>query len=211
MRKINRDSFPHLVAVFLDRIRGQYSRIIMIFRMKWWQVDCGNKIRFYGMTLIRRHPKSKISLGNNCCFRSTEWSNFAGINHSCVISTLRDKAVIKIGNDCGFSGAVIAAAESISISDRVLIGANSIISDTDWHHTNMIKRRKSVEGEARSIVIESDVWLGMNVVVLKGVTIGAGAVIAANSVVIKDIPPNVLAAGIPAKVIKEISVREEVC
>jgi acetyltransferase-like isoleucine patch superfamily enzyme len=211
MIKVNRDSFPHLVAVLLDRVRGKYSRLLMVFYMKWWRIDFGVRARFYGTTCFRRHPNSQISLGNNCCFRSAEWSNLAGLNHSCVITTLSDNAVINIGNDCGFSGAVIAAAESVLISDRVLIGANSIISDTDWHHIDKIKRRESEKGESSPIVIENDVWLGMNVVVLKGVTIGAGAVVAANSVVIKDIPPNVLAAGIPAKVIREVLVREKLC
>ena len=52
------------------------------------------------------------------------------------------------------------------------------------------------------IVIQDHVWLGMNVIVLKGVTIGEGAIVAAGSIVTKDVPPHCLVAGVPAKVVK---------
>jgi acetyltransferase-like isoleucine patch superfamily enzyme len=54
------------------------------------------------------------------------------------------------------------------------------------------------------VTIEDNVWLGMNVIVLKGVTIGKNSMIAANSVVTKDIPENVLAGGYPCKVIRSL-------
>lgn len=104
---------------------------------------------------------------------------------------------------CGFSGTVIAAAESIDIGFNVICGANVTITDTDWHHTESVKR-KEIFAPAAPVVIGDNVWLCMNVTVLKGVTIGKGSVIASNSVVTRSIPPGVIAAGQPAKVVKYI-------
>ena len=88
------------------------------------------------------------------------------------------------------------------------LGVNCVISDTDFHSISYLIRRNPVEDKyahkSLPVVIEDDVWLGMNVTVLKGVTIGSGSVVAAGSVVVKDIPPHSLAAGNPAKVIKAI-------
>jgi len=84
-----------------------------------------------------------------------------------------------------------------------LCGANVTITDTDWHHLD-----RSLDGieppPSAPVIIGSNVWLGMNVNVFKGVSIGDNSVIAANSLVTKDIPENALAIGAPAKVIKKI-------
>jgi acetyltransferase-like isoleucine patch superfamily enzyme len=77
--------------------------------------------------------------------------------------------------------------------------------DNDVHQINYIER-KANKGKVKSapIVIEDDVWLGANVMVLKGVTIGARSIIGAGSVVTKSIPSDCIAAGTPAKVIKSL-------
>ena len=92
-----------------------------------------------------------------------------------------------------------------------MAGANSSISDTDWHPVDAVRRAAGELGErCRRSRIEDDVWLGANVVVLKGVTIGKGTTVAANSVVTKSIPPRVIAAGVPARVVKQIPGRRTV-
>ena len=73
-----------------------------------------------------------------------------------------------------------------------------MITDGDWHSGD------SRVGPPKSIEIGDNVWLGVNVVVLKGVHIGANTIIGAGSVVVSDIPANTIAAGNPCKVIKEI-------
>ncbi|GAO31958.1 galactoside O-acetyltransferase [Geofilum rubicundum JCM 15548] len=77
-------------------------------------------------------------------------------------------------------------------------GANTLITDSDWHLED------ARTGKPQPIVIEDNVWLGVNVTVLKGVRIGANSVIGAHSLVVKDIPANVIAAGNPCKVIKAL-------
>ena len=95
------------------------------------------------------------------------------------------------------SNGQIDCYDSITIGDNVKIGPNVVIRDSDNHQ---IIRDGSVK--SAPIHIGSNVWIGLNSVILKGVTIGDGAIIGAGAVVTKDIPPHCLAVGVPAKVIK---------
>jgi len=165
-------------------------------------IKTGKKLKFYGLPVAIRMIDSRIEIGNGCSFRSDFTSNLVGVNRKCIITTLRRNAEIKIGNNSGFSGTVIAAAGNIKIGSNVLCGANTTITDYDWHGIDPDKRNKSAE--PKPVVIEDNVWLGLNSVVLKGVIIGKNSVIGANSVVTKNIPANVIAAGNPCRVIKEI-------
>jgi acetyltransferase-like isoleucine patch superfamily enzyme len=99
-------------------------------------------------------------------------------------------------------GGSIAAAESIRIGARCLIGTHAIIMDNDFHRIE--PERRLEWPESRPIVIEDNVWLGARVTVLGGVTIGEGSCIGAGSVVIDDIPPRSLAVGVPARVIRTL-------
>jgi acetyltransferase-like isoleucine patch superfamily enzyme len=205
MRKITRDSFPHLTVCMLDMLRGSFSSMHARMLASFWRVSLGKECRFFGTPMFRRHPGSKISVGTNCQFRSAVWSNFAGINHRCIIATLSQEAEIRIGNGCGFSGAAIGAAQSVIIGNGVMVGANASISDTDWHPVDPVLRNARHVGASSPVVIDDEVWLGANVVVLKGVRIGAGTTIAANSVVTRSIPAGVVAAGIPARPLRSIN------
>jgi maltose O-acetyltransferase len=99
-------------------------------------------------------------------------------------------------------GGSIAAAQLVRIGSRCLIGTHAIIMDNDFH---CIEPERRLEWpESRPIVIEDNVWLGARVTVLGGVTIGEGSCIAAGSVVIDDVPPRSLAAGVPARVIRKL-------
>jgi len=108
------------------------------------------------------------------------------------------EAQIQTGSDCGFSGTVLAAFKRISLGENVICGANTLITDSDWHPED------PRSGVPAPIVIGDNVWLGVNATVLKGVNIGDNSVIGAGSVVTRDIPPNVIAAGNPCKVIKPL-------
>jgi acetyltransferase-like isoleucine patch superfamily enzyme len=153
------------------------------------------------MPLFRKHPAGEITIGKKCIFRSAERANTIGLNRRCFISASRD-ARIQIGDECGFSSTIISASKDIKIGSRVLCGANVTITDNDRHAVDITDRGGNKKMEGCPVIIEDDVWLSMNVVVLKGVTIGKETVVAANSVVTEDLPSAVLAGGIPAKVIK---------
>lgn len=90
----------------------------------------------------------------------------------------------------------------VHIGDYCMIGPNTLIVTVN-HPLSPMKRRKKT-GIAKPITIGNDVWIGGNCTILPGVTIGNNVVIAAGSVVTKDIPDNCVVAGVPAKKIKDI-------
>lgn len=189
----NKYSFQ--IRLFLLSICSNvYNKIICLIK----GIFLGRGCVFYGKAFFYRAPNSIITIGTQCGFRSTATSNLIGINRPCMISTLSPNAVVIIGNHSGFSGTVIGAFKSITLGNNVLCGANTLITDSDWHLDD------PRSGETKPVNIENNVWLGEGVKVLKGVTIGMNTVIGAGSVVTKDIPANTIAAGNPCKVIKHL-------
>ncbi len=144
----------------------------------------------------------EIVIGDNCTFISSETLNRIGLYHRCMFTAtpFAEDAVcsIHIGNNCGFSGTSVWCFHKIIIGDNVRCGANTLIMDGDAHFDDP---RTSLP---KPIVIKDNVFLGANVVVKKGVTIGENSVIGMNSVVTKDIPANCIAVGNPCGVIKYI-------
>jgi maltose O-acetyltransferase len=125
-------------------------------------------------------------------------------NGQIIIQAQTANANISIGEGtrCNNNTSILAV-ERISIGKRCLIGEQVNISDCDSHGINPEERTTSM-GNMAAVTIGDDVWLGRRVMVLKGVTIGSGSIIAAGSVVTKSIPERVIAAGVPAKVIRSI-------
>ncbi len=99
------------------------------------------------------------------------------------------------------TGAAIACADAITLGDGVFVARNAYITDSD-HHRLFAETGEQCNKPA-PVVIGDHVLVGFGAVILKGVTIGAGAVIAAGAVVTQDVPPGCLAAGVPARVIRE--------
>ena len=161
-------------------------------------MQIGRGCKFVGRPHYKRYPGSSIVIGQNCQFNSSPASNWIGVNRPCMISALKEGAKLSIGERCGFSGTVIACARQITIGKNVRCGANTLINDTDWHADDP---RTSQDAP---VEICDNVWLGANVTVLKGVTIGEGSLIGMGSLVNRSIPARVVAAGVPAKVIRSL-------
>ncbi|MGV3722006.1 MAG: acyltransferase [Actinomycetota bacterium] len=98
------------------------------------------------------------------------------------------------------SGVSIYAQSLVTIGRDCAIGNYSLIMDTDFHVPGNLLARPL----AHPVVIEDGVWLGARVTVLKGVTIGRGAVVAAGAVVTRDVPPNTVVGGVPARAIRAL-------
>ena len=196
------DGFPQVILKIREKVVLYICSTIAYFSAFFWKIELGKNGKYYGNTNFRRVKDSQIKIGDNCRFRSAVWSNQIGINRPCMISTIRKNAIVSIGSNCGFSGTVIAAAEHIEIRDNVMCGANVTITDTDWHYVGIDKQKKP--GISSPICIEENVWIGLNVVVLKGVTIGRDSIIGAGSVVTHSIPARTIAAGQPARVISTL-------
>jgi acetyltransferase-like isoleucine patch superfamily enzyme len=177
-----------------------FSTIITRLKLFSLKVKSGDKIYFFGIPKISIRKGSLVKIGSNCKFRSHHTSNLIGINRPCIISTHFSEAKIIIGNNCGFSGTVIGCFTRIELQDNVRCGANTLITDSDWHLDD------PRVGPPRPVLIKKNVWLGYNVVVLKGVTIGENSIIGAGSIVVSDIPANVIAAGNPCVVVKQLQI-----
>lgn len=112
------------------------------------------------------------------------------------------KGELKIGKYCLITpGVRIMAAESIEIGDACMFAHGAYISDADWHG---IYDRSEPVGKTKPIILKDNVWIGDSAIVCKGVTIGENSIIGAGAVVTKNIPANVVAAGNPAKVVKNL-------
>jgi acetyltransferase-like isoleucine patch superfamily enzyme len=120
--------------------------------------------------------------------------------------TLAPQARIEIGEGCFLNrNTMLAALERIEIGDHVLFANGCFVGDADHRFddpdTPVTWQGFSTQGPVR---IGDNCWFGVNCVVTSGVTVGERCVVGANSVVIDDLPPRVIAAGAPAKVIREI-------
>lgn len=153
---------------------------------------------FRGKTSFYRCDKSKIIIGKQCVFNSSNYANHLGLAHKCILATHNQNTQIIIGDNCGFSGVSINAFQSIIIGNHVRCGANVIIMDGDFHLDDARTPSPS------PIIIGDNVWICEGARILKGVTIGHNSIIGAGSIVTKNIPENVVAAGTPCKIIRNL-------
>lgn len=112
--------------------------------------------------------------------------------------TVNKDAVLELGSGYINTNCKIDVCSKVSIGNEVCISDQVIIKDCDNHVIDDPSYRMAVP-----ITICDHVWIGMRAVILKGVTIGDGAIVAAGAVVTKDVPPNCLVGGVPARVLKE--------
>jgi maltose O-acetyltransferase len=125
----------------------------------------------------------------------------------CELHT-HDGGRLEIGNRVFVNyGTSISAHTLVRIGDDCKIGQHAIVLDCDYHDIDD-PLHYGGHGESLPVVLEAGVWLGARVTVLKGVTIGRSSVIAAGSVVTRDIPAGVLAGGMPARVIRPLELRQ---
>ena len=182
---------------YLNRIVALITTVYCRFIMRIMGIQYGKNIKFRGRTMFLRTPNTNIAIGNNVSFNSLSRYNYRGINHRCIIQTGKNGNII-IGDNCGFSGVSIVSSIGVTIGKNVMCGTNVIIGDRNDHED------RYPQFKPEKIIIKDNVWIGMNSVIMKGVTIGDNSIIGANSIVTKDIPANCIAAGNPCKVIKYI-------
>ena len=113
---------------------------------------------------------------------------------------------VEIGDACLMSpGARISASDEVVLGNGCMMAHGSYITDSDWHG---LYDRVNRDGTPKPVRLGDNVWLGDRSTVLKGVTIGDNSIVAASSVVTKDVPANVIVAGNPAVVVKELDEEE---
>ena len=146
-----------------------------------------------------------ILIGDNVLLNSRNRGYFAALYGRVKLFADGEKAAIIIGSNTRIHGACIHAYNKIEIGKNCLIAGNTTIVDSDGHDlfpSDISERLKTIK-EGRPVVIEDNVWIGLNCIILKGVTIGHGSIIGAGSVVRKTIPPYSIVMGNPAIVVKK--------
>jgi acetyltransferase-like isoleucine patch superfamily enzyme len=187
--------------VIINRIRITFLNGLIHLSCHLKGVKVGQGVVFNGFPIMLRFRQSRIEIGDNCSFNSAKNSLLIGLRRPCTFATLEQNSEILLGDNVGISGGIIIAASKIEIGNNVMIGANCLIFDTDFHHSDPKKRLTDDSVPTRPIIINENVFIGTNCIILKGVTIGKNTAIGAGSVVISDIPDNSIAVGNPCKVI----------
>ena len=194
----------------------------MFFLYEKYSLQIGNlSIRFnkliYGKRLNVKFPfkvwgsirflmlgTGSITIGKNFHAVSSRKRAVFTLFSPCHLTVIGNAEIV-IGDHVGLNGNIIAARCKISIGENTMIGPNTMIIDHDGHQAWPPEARWTNSGNSKEIIIENDVWIGMNCIILKGVKIGSGSVIAAGSVVISDVESNAVYGGNPARKIKSLS------
>jgi acetyltransferase-like isoleucine patch superfamily enzyme len=163
---------------------------------------CGEGTRFHG-SVDKRATGSRVEIGRDCFIEGKLVCETAG-------------SVVSLGSNVYVGGeTLLAAATSIIVEDDVLISYQCLITDADNHSLRYSERKHDLRAwlagrhdwsrvAKAPVRICRGAWLGARTIVMKGVTIGEGAVCGMGSVVTKDVPPYTIVAGNPARVIREL-------
>lgn len=188
-----------LSSLFLFGYRGWIRLRCKIFSL----LISGAFARFGRKTVltnpIRLSGEERIAIGDHVFIGPGSW-----------LQTLPDgentSIALSIGKGTSVAGAcVISAVRSVQLEENVLLARNVYISDHAHKYTDTeIPVIAQGLDDIKPVVVKRGAWLGQNVVICPGVTIGTGAVIGANSVVTRDVPDYCVAAGAPARVLKDI-------
>lgn len=188
-------------------IRYQPKKYLDFLYLRWHGVETEfGWVELKGLPIISKCKGSKIILKNKCTLISKSKYNIAGINHPVILATLTPSAEIII-EGAGISGCSICAAERVFVGQATGLGANVCIYDTDFHPIDPIRRMKQFsisDALCSEVRIGRSVWIAANSIILKGVTIGDGAVVGAGSIVTDSIPEKSIFAGNPAKWVRDI-------
>jgi acetyltransferase-like isoleucine patch superfamily enzyme len=152
----------------------------------------GWRIRLWGASFIRVDGKLTIGDRVRLASRPVPLEIFVGAHAELSIG---DRVFINHGTS-------IAATERVLIGDRATIGPHCIVMDSDFHRLEPDRRDEAPP--SRPVTLGNNIWLGARVIVMPGVSIGDNTVVGAGSVVTRNLPPNVVAAGVPARVVRSL-------
>ena len=186
----------------LNVFNNIYAKAYLQYKKACYQRD----IQFYGFPRLRFGEGCDVKIGKGFICRSAGNTSLDDITSSYMV--VHSGAQLHIGNNSGISDTVIVCTTSITIGYYVNIGNGTIIIDSDMHHLDWqtrIDRESDRQGlNNQPVTIGNHVFIGMRTIILKGVTIGDKSVVAAGSVVCRDIPPCEMWGGNPAHFIKKI-------
>lgn len=177
------------------KIRRIFSYVYTIFKLKFNRVKFNYKV--LGNSFYIKNIGS-ITLSERVFLHSFP----DGSCHKTALNTYYPAATIAIGSNCVLNGTVLHCNEKIIIGSKCIFGPGTIICDNNSHNVVIDYFERKKKPKSAPIIIEDNVWVGMNCLILKGVCIGENSIVAANSLVLSDVPKNSLVGGSPAKLIK---------
>jgi maltose O-acetyltransferase len=199
----------NLLGKIFNRCQSFSLRFRRVWHRRWFlfterprhrQIELGRAVTFN--VPVRSGGQGTLRVGDHTTFGYPLAFRFG--NGEIMLQPRTPDAEIVIGRNTIFNNnTAVCAVKSIRIGNDCRIGDCVAILDADFHEINPATRDRSV-GIIKPVSIGNNVWIGSRVMVLKGASIGDNSVIAAMSVVTSAIPPNCIAAGIPAKVIRKI-------
>jgi acetyltransferase-like isoleucine patch superfamily enzyme len=179
-----------------------YCLIVGLKYNSTWQFD-GMPVVFKPPYWVKDRNRS-IIIGDYFIANSRFSSNSIGCFQPVLLNARYPSAKIIIGNNVGISGCTIKAMEFVKIGNNVLIGSGALICDNDSHPLLPEDRCDYTKTKHKPIIIEDDVFIGARAIINKGITIGRGAIVAAGSVVSRNVPPFSIVGGNPAKLIRNL-------
>jgi acetyltransferase-like isoleucine patch superfamily enzyme len=193
---LRRDHRPYFVKKAFLKLQQVYVRRFLApqfaalgsgytFMRPWYVEIFGAPIRIGKYANVVAAPDQRVRLA--------VWAAEAG------------RGAIDIGDYCLISpGVRVSSADRIRIGDNCMLANGVYLTDSDWHDLY----NRSAMGRTAPIAIGANAWIGDSAIVCKGVSLGENSIIGAGSVVVQSIPPNCVAAGNPARVVKELDPRQ---
>lgn len=177
------------------------ARVVSVAVGAWLAAVTGRRprrMRADGLPRIRLHPKGTLTIGDDVRLISSCGLNAVGGQQRTII-WIGPSGRVSIGDRTGLSHATIACLTRIEIGSGVLIGGGVRIFDSDFHALPLGRMAPGRDPVTLPVRIEDDAFVGAHATILKGVTIGRGAVIGAASVVTSNVPAHEVWSGNPAR------------
>ena len=192
----------------IQSVIAKIDKFIFLIKIKLnKRVKCSKNVIFKKTPIVHVSKGAMLSIGDAVTLSSDNSRYHVNMFGRTKFIVEGNGTSIEIGDETRINGACLHARKRISVGRRCLIAANVQIMDSNGHglFLDQPELRINSTGDSRPIDIGDDVWIGINVVILPGVKIGDGAVVAANSVVTKDVPAQSLVMGVPAVCIKKVN------
>lgn len=191
----------NLTLIRLDMCR---STLCSRFSLMVQGCPVGKGLKTSGPCYFKSKLPGSIRLGQRVSLLAGHRSNRVGLTNPVLLETYGEGR-IEIGDFSGGSAVVMSARSEIVLGNHVKLGGNVRIYDHDFHSLDAVIRRTREDYKnikSRPVRIGDDVFIGVNAMILKGVTIGDRAIIAAGSVVTKDVPADEIWGGNPARCLR---------
>lgn len=209
MQNLKRSIPSHKFSIFIflrDIYQRCYTKLTTIYTYFIFYFNHVEHRNFnsVGVPFINVGNNSKCILGNHLAMVNNPKFATLGRGNRCKI-VVYTGAILTIGKNVGMSNTTIVASQSVSIGNNILIGGGVTIVDTDFHSFNPAHWHTPLDEKnmkSAQVVIRNNVFIGMDSIILKGVTIGNNVIVAAGSVISSNIPDNEIWGGNPARFIK---------